>query len=347
MNRILVRAPNWIGDQILAYPFFQLLRARYPNAWITVVCTEWVKDIQFKGFVDEVRILPRNRSEGFISAARNLLRFSAELKRAGPWDLGITLPNSFGSALLLRLAGVKHRRGYAADGRSFLLTEAIPFSRGSGLHRSRAYVLLLAQEGLPDHEADEYWEKGPERHFDPHLHWPEAEAIEPPREPYFVIAPGSNADSRRWSVTEFESFTEIMLSRYQLKAIVVGGRAEKELAKELLRRGVSVEDYTARGWVAAHWKLFRGASFTICNDSGLAHVASLCGSKVQIVWGAGDPERTLPIGPGLVRVVTNPVPCWPCERNECLFKDSRVNQCLRGITGEKVFEEVEHGFLIG
>jgi heptosyltransferase-2 len=347
MSRILVRAPNWIGDQILAYPFFQHLRARYPDSWITVVCTEWVRDIQFKGLVDEVRILPRTREDSFWKSARNLLRFSAEIKSAGPWDLGISLPNSFGSALFLKLAGARRRRGYAADGRSFLLNEVVPFGRGSDLHRSRAYLNLLTPEGLPSFGADEYWTKGPERDFDPYLHWPEIDPIEPPFEPYFVVAPGSNAESRRWSINHFETFIETMGSRYKMKAVVVGGRAEKELAKELLRRGVLIEDYTARGWVAAHWKLFRGASFTICNDSGLAHVAALCGSRVQIVWGAGDPARTLPIGPGPVRMKTNPVSCWPCERNQCRFQDSRLNQCLQGITGDVLFEEVENGFLNG
>ena len=30
-QKILIRAPNWIGDQILAYPCFQYLRAGYPS----------------------------------------------------------------------------------------------------------------------------------------------------------------------------------------------------------------------------------------------------------------------------------------------------------------------------
>ncbi len=347
MTRILVRTPNWIGDQILAYPFFQNLRMKYPDAWITVVCTEWVKDLQFKGFIDEVRILPKTREDDFWTAAKNLFRFSATIKASGPWDLGISLPNSFGSALFLRLAGAKRRRGYAADGRGFLLNEAVPFPRGPDVHRSRAYLDLLSPEGLPPYSAEEYWTKGPENDFDPYLHWPEAEAIEPPFDPYFVVAPGSNAESRRWSIQHFETFIEGMVARYRMKAVVVGGRVEKALAKELIRRGVPIEDYTGRGWVSAHWKLFRGATFTLCNDSGLAHVAALCGSRVQIVWGAGDPARTLPIGPGPVRLKSNPVSCWPCERNQCRFQDSRLNQCLQGITGEAVFQEVEHGFLMG
>jgi len=347
MKRILVRTPNWIGDQVLAYPFFKHLREQFPSAWIAAVCTEWVEDVQFKGLVDEVRVVPRLRSDSFYEAGRKLIRFSRSLKDSGPWDLGITLPNSFGSALLLKLAGAKVRRGYAADARSFLLNEVIPYDPSGVLHRSQAYLNLLTPQGLPGHRAEEYWSQGLERDFDPYLNWAEYPPVEPPFEPYFVVAPGSNAESRRWSLNQFSDFIELMVEQHRLKPVVVGGRAEKEIASELLRRGVPILDFTALGKVASLWKLFRGASFTLSNDSGLAHVASLSGSRVQLVWGAGDPRRTLPIGPGPVRVKSNPVPCWPCERNQCRFEDIRMNQCLQGISAEKIYEEVQSGFLMG
>ena len=58
-QKILVRAPNWIGDQILAYPCFHYLRAGYPTAQITVVCQPWVASVQFRHLVDEVYVLPQ------------------------------------------------------------------------------------------------------------------------------------------------------------------------------------------------------------------------------------------------------------------------------------------------
>ena len=346
MKRILVRAPNWIGDQILAYPFYRQLRARYPSAWIGVVCTDWVQDIQFRGFVDEVLVLPKSRGDSGLTSFFKLRKFSRDLLKRGPWDLGITLPNSFGSALLLKWAKVKARRGYAADARSFLLTEALPLERTPTLHRSQAYLNLLAPEGLPPFLAMDYWTEGEENDFDPHKHWPEVIPMEPPFEPYFVVAPGSNAESRKWNVQKFSSFIKTMTEKYLLKGVIVGGGAEAAIAARFLREGLPVLDYTGKGSVASHWKLFRGASFTLSNDSGLAHVAALCGSRVQIIWGAGDPRRTRPIGPGAVQVRSNPVECWPCERNVCSFEGNRHNQCLMGITPEKIREEIEHGFLM-
>jgi heptosyltransferase-2 len=344
MKRILVRAPNWIGDQVLAYPFYRMLRAHYPDAWIAVICTEWVKDIQFRGFVDEVLVLPRKKTDSFLKTAIGLFRYSKSIKAKGPWDLGISLPNSFGAALILKLAGAKKRRGYVADARTLLLNEPMAFDPSASIHRAQAYLNLLAREGLPAFEGQDYWQASGEAEFDPYRHWPEIEPIEPPHEPYFVIAPGSNADSRRWATEQFAEFIERMSARHPMKCVVVGGRAEKEIAAHLFRERISVEDYTGRGWVAAHWKLFKNANFTLSNDSGLAHVASLCGSKVQVVWGAGDLRRTQPTGPGPVQVKINPVDCWPCEWNQCKFQGVRKNQCLNGIHPITILEEVENGF---
>ncbi len=344
MKRILLRSPNWIGDQVLAYPFYRFLRRAYPQAWIGSVCTEWVRDIQFKGLIDEVFVLPKKKGDSVYRSFQTIRDFSKRVKQSGPWDLGISLPNSFSSALLLYWAGAKERRGYHTDARGMLLTQKMPWVPGSGVHRAQAYLNLLEPEGGTRFPAVDYWNHSGETSFDPITFWPDMIPIEPPRDNYFLLAPGATADSRRWSVEQFSELIEKIQERTDFRAIVIGGNAEREIAKKFLERGLRVDDYTGKGWVAAHWKLFRQAQFTVCNESGLAHVAALCGSNVQIICGAADPKRTKPIGPGKVQVTINPVECWPCERNVCQFVDERKNQCLVGITASRVLEEIERGF---
>jgi heptosyltransferase-2 len=336
MKRILVRSPNWIGDQVMAYPFFTELRRRYPDAWIASICTEWVKDIQFKGLVDEVFVLPKKRGDSFFRSLKIIFNFSKMIKSKGPWDFGVTLPNSFGAAMVLYLSGATKRRGYNTDARGFLLNEKLTWNATHEVHRAQAYLNLLSPEGTTEVGVPD---------FDPIHSWPGSDPIEPPSGTYFIVAPGATADSRRWSTEKFAELIKLVTEKYAYKAVIVGGNAEKEIATELFRKGISIEDYTGRGWVAAHWKLFKNAKFTVCNESGLAHVAALCGSKVQIICGAADPRRTRPIGPGKVQVKVNPVECWPCEKNNCIFEDDRRNQCLKGISAEEIFREVEFGLL--
>jgi len=340
MKRILVRAPNWIGDQVMAYSFFAQLRSNHPQAWIGVVCTEWVKDIQFRGYIDEVFVLPKTGKKSLYNSFQSILRIAKELREKGPWDLGYLLPNSFGSALLFYLSDVIEIKGYQTDMRGYFLTEKITWNPDPSIHRADTYLNLLPREGLNFKSAKEYFKK-----FDPLKHWPEVIPLDVPRDRYVVIAPGATADSRRWSVENFSELIQKIHAQSGFKAVIVGGPAEKQIAEEFKKRDLPVIDYTAKGSVSSLWKVFQNAQYIVCNESGLAHVASLCGAKVQIVCGAADPKRTKPVGPGLVQVITNPsVACWPCEKNVCQFSDQRKNQCHEGIRPSQVIEKIEGGF---
>src|SRR5690606_4799450 len=137
--------------------------------------------------------------------------------------------------------------------------------------------------------------------FDAPVAWPVAqdESITPPSGPYWVMAPGATAESRRWPEKYFLALARTIATQTGWTGVIVGGPKEAPLAELLCAEGdAKLVDYTARGPVSALFPVFRGARFTVSNESGLAHVAALCGSPVQIVCGAADPRRTRPLGPG-------------------------------------------------
>ncbi len=351
---ILVRAPNWIGDQVLAFPFFHFLRRAYPKARIGVSCAPWVDSVQFRDLVDEVYPLPRRIGQGWRSRLEQLEEAARLLRARGPWDLAICLPNSFSSAYVLWRAGARRRRGYATEARGPLLNERVAWNPDPSIHRAEAYLRLLPEGARPARPVSEFWGVPPEdplddpipgelERFDGERSWPVAAAdrLTPPVGEYWVLAPGATADSRRWPTERFVALARRIAAETGLRGLVVGGPKEAVLAEELCADPAArLEDWTARGPVAALFPVFRGARFTVTNESGLAHVAALCGSPVQIVCGAADPRRTRPLGPGPVRVAINPVECWPCERNTCALPVGRQFQCLTGISPETVWEEV-------
>lgn len=354
---ILVRAPNWIGDQVLAFPFYHYLRKAYPRARITSVCVPWVADLQFRGLVDETIVLEKPRyGSGFVERFKLLDRQAKDLGGRRNWDLGISLPNSFSSAWLLRRAGAGIRRGYGADGRGILLTESVrlPDERFGVRHRAQAYIDLLPVEARPKREVHDFWDQMPENEldepipgemseFDADRHWP-GERLAPPKGYYWILAPGATAESRRWPVDYFINLAKSIAQATNLTGVVVGGPKEAPIADRLCRdEELRLVDYTARGPVTSLVELFRGAEFTVTNESGLAHVASFCGSFTQIICGAADPRRTKPTGPGLTQVSLNSVECWPCERNTCGQAPERKIQCLTGIKPETVWEEIRRG----
>lgn len=354
-TKILVRAPNWIGDQCLAYPFYHYLRAAHPKARITVACLPWVESVQFRNLVDEVHVLPRPDRPAFRARLEAVELAARELRERGPWDVGYCLPNSLSSAWMMYRSGARERRGYSADGRGILLKPGLRWEGRSSVHRSEDYVGLLPEAAQPKRPVREFWGVPPENDLDPGVRgvierfdaqraWPGVEPIAPPAEPYWVLAPGSMAESRRWPPEAFAELARQILAERGWRGVIVGGPSETRVAMQLTEdRSLGLIDMTAQGSVTSNWKLFANAKFTVSNDSGLAHVAALCGSPVQIVWGAGDPKRTEPLGPGRVRVIFNPTECWPCERNTCSLPPGRTIECLRGIQPESVWKEILSG----
>ncbi len=355
MNRILIRCPNWIGDQVLAYPFYYFLRRAFPRSRIAAACVPWVSDLMFHDLVDEVIVLPRPRGPGIGARFRALEEGASRARALGPWDLGIALPNSISSAWFLRRSGAQRRRGYRSDVRSWLLNEGVAWNADPGRHRAQAYLDLLPPEATATRDAREFWAGLPEddldsgtpgelRAFDAVASWSGIRGPERPPGDYYVIAPGATAESRRWPEEYFVRLARMIADQKGWTGVIVGGASEAVLATRwAAEEELRLLDRTASCPVSGLHGLFSGAKFTVCNESGLAHVAALSGSFVQVVCGAADPRRTRPLGPGRVQVAVNPVDCWPCERNTCSQPIEAKIRCLRGISPETVWEEIQRG----
>ena len=253
-------------------------------------------------------------------------------------------------------AGARTRTGYRHEGRGLLLNDGRPLPEETfGIHhRAQAYLDLLPPDARPSRPAKEFWGviaeneldeaiPGELASFDADRYWP-AERLPRPKGHYWVLAPGATADSRRWPVEYFIQLARDVARQTNLTGIIVGGPKEAPLAERLCQfEELRLQDFTARGPIPALSDLFKHAAFTVTNESGLAHVASFCGSFTQIVCGAADPRRTKPLGPGLVQVSLNSVECWPCERNTCSQPVEKHIQCLKGIKPESVWEEIKRG----
>src|SRR5258707_1657226 len=135
-ERIVVRAPNWIGDVVLSLAALRDLRRNFPRARIEVLARPWVADLY--------RAVAEVDAVGLAQG----VRVDADALRGG-FDTGVLLPNSFGSALSLWLARVPERWGYATDGRRPLLTRAprVP-ERVRGRSQVYYYRAMLAGAGL-------------------------------------------------------------------------------------------------------------------------------------------------------------------------------------------------------
>ncbi|MCE7897431.1 MAG: lipopolysaccharide heptosyltransferase II, partial [Gammaproteobacteria bacterium PRO8] len=125
-ERILVVGPAWVGDMVMAQSLFRLLRQRDPDARIDVVGPPWSVPLAAR--------MPELREGIALDVAHGQLalgsrrRLGLELRARGH-DRAIVLPRSLKAALLPWFARIPVRTGFAAEGRSWLLTDSRPLDR--------------------------------------------------------------------------------------------------------------------------------------------------------------------------------------------------------------------------
>jgi heptosyltransferase-2 len=179
--KILVRAPNWLGDAVMSTPFLKRLAAKHPGALIDVLAKPSVAGV-FNGMPGLRRVIRMNTPE----AAPAALKIES-------YETSYILPTSFSSAWKMFRAGIPRRIGYAAEFRSFALTEALPLEER--YHYVRRYLGLIGEEGRDVTPEDFYFPTE-----DPPFVLPEG--------PVFAIAPGSRAPARRWFPERFAAVVD-------------------------------------------------------------------------------------------------------------------------------------------
>ena len=104
-QRVLVVAPNWLGDAVMALPAIRDVRRHFVGAHLTVAARPSVAMV-FRAVAGIDEIVPlRGKVEG--------------------GDVGILLPNSFRSAWILNAGPASAERwGYRSDFRGLLLTQS-------------------------------------------------------------------------------------------------------------------------------------------------------------------------------------------------------------------------------
>ncbi len=118
--KILVVAPSWVGDAVLAQPLFKRLRERHCELTLDVLAPPWT-------FALFARMPEINSSidSPFGHGELALKRRYALGRRltARHYDQAIVLPNSWKSALIPCFAGIPLRTGFVGEARWGLLND--------------------------------------------------------------------------------------------------------------------------------------------------------------------------------------------------------------------------------
>jgi heptosyltransferase II len=341
MTRVVVRAPNWLGDIVMAVPAIAAVRAAHPTAHLAVAAPAAFTDLcaAIPG-VDGVVPL---RGSGIRALGAHV-----DALKADAFDLAILLTNSFASALAASRAGIAERWGYRRDLRGRLLTRAVstqPGRKGSaatptGRHHSTYYLRLVASLGMPPVDAG----------IGPVVLRPPAAAVEravallaeagvEARTRLVGFAPGAAYGSaKRWP-PERVAAAIAGVAGHGARAMLVGAASDREMARAIQSAldpagRAAVVDLVGRTDLATLMAVLARCATVVANDSGAMHVASAVGRPVVAIFGPTDERATAPMGPHTL--VRHDVWCRPCLLRACPID----HRCLRRIDAADVVEAV-------
>jgi len=331
--KILVRATNWVGDAIMALPALRALRGRFPEAQISVVARPYVADIyRDQDICDRLVAYDPRAAHAGLSGRERL----AEELRSQKFDLALLLQNAFDAAWLAWRAAVRERIGYARDGRSVLLTKAVPVPRLGDIpeHEQFYYLELLRRAGLVDNARGENFislnvKQEAKRQAGAQL------ASAGARAEALRIAVGAGASygsAKCWPPERFAYVADRLAAEFDADVILFGTAAETQMTAAIASamKCPSI-DLAGKTSIADLPPLLSQCHLFIGNDSGAMHVAAAVGLPVVAVFGPTDPGGTAPVTPRCTIVQEKPY-CSPCFLRRC----PTDHRCMTRVTPDAV-----------
>jgi heptosyltransferase-2 len=319
-SRIVVRGPNFVGDSVLALPFYQSLRNHFTDSSITLIATPASAELSksFECF-DVIWPLP-DRSSAEVWAM-------AQKVKSSDFSLSISLPSSVSAAMLFFLARVPTRIGWAETLAAPFYTDSLAWKgRASGAHKSDLYLelleLLVVRGTLPKIPATPM-------------------APTTTESDYLVFAPTASIELREWP----HSIACIALLRKkypQLRIKVLGSGGEERWTPLLASLSDDkVENLIGKTTLAQAVEVCKNARAVVSMDSGMAHLSgTLAQAPTVVVFGPGDPAYIAPRGSRIYQVRRQGLLCSPCEKAVCQAPYG-YQVCLKELPAESVIEAVE------
>ncbi len=331
-KKILVRAPNWVGDGVMATPALAALRSHFPKAEITLLAKPAVSALlMHHPTIDRIRIF---EDPGIHSGFIGFFRLVASLRRER-YDMAFLIQNAIKAALIATFSGIPERLGYDTDGRGFLLTRALP-RKTAPQHQREAFSQLVSLLNIPIPKCSPYLVLTEEEVDTAQTR---LASLGISREDFVVgVCPGTATGSaKRWIPERFAAVADQLVKKFRAKVLILGGPKDRSVS-EMVLHGMKEKAVMLAGEASLRemMALISLCRLCISNDSGPTHIAAAFGVPYVTIFGATLPEASFP-GRASGRAIYHPVNCSPCSFSVCPVN----HHCMTGVSVDEVFYAAE------
>jgi heptosyltransferase-2 len=337
--KVLVVAPNWIGDAVMSLSLIQALyqdnTLRFADGKpceIHVLAPPVTAPVYlFSHAVRAVQVEPFSHGKLQWGLRRQV---GASLAARG-FDMAVVLPNSLKSALVPWFAGIPKRVGFSGELRSPLLTHPLPKPSKKA---KPPMIQWYGQLGAYSADLLEF----PVLNVEAGLRT--AACTEFDVLPGFLaVAPGAEfGPAKRWPAGHFaEVATEFLLRNPLQMLVLFGGGKDAVFCGEIVSQlpldlQARTRNLAGKTSLAQAVALMSAASQLLTNDSGLMHVAAALNVQVHAVFGSSSPHHTPPLS-SKAKVYYLSLECSPCFQRECPLGHTN---CLKKLDPKMVVEQL-------
>lgn len=328
--KILVVAPSWIGDTILAQPLFRLLHAQHPGLELDVLAPPWTLPLLKRmREVSSAVLNPFGHGELSLLARRALGRSLA----ARQYGQAVVLPNTFKSALAPFFARVPLRTGYRGEMRWGVLNDVRRLDEAALPQLAQRYAALAFPPGSP-----------PPQNLAP----PRLDIVDDARratlEKFGIAAdavavalcPGAEyGPAKRWPVEYYGELARALAAR-GTDVWLVGSHKDAAVGEEIVLAaggaGTRCRNFCGSTSLGEAVDLLASARAVVSNDSGLMHVAAALGTPLVALYGSSSPAYTPPLS-AAATILKLDLPCSPCFQRVCPLGHFK---CMKDIGPDRV-----------
>ena len=330
MNRVLVVLPNWYGETLFATPFLRALRQQCPDAFIATLGWPSCREVLLHHpAVNECLDYDERGAHRSLAGKWRVIR----VLRARRFDTAFLLRKSLSRSLLLLLAGIPVRVGFANAKSGWALTHRVAPSR-TVWHKASTYLPLLEAVGVSAVPAPyDYVVNEAERQQARQ----QLAAAPHDGRPLVILHPGANWLHKRWAPERFAALGDRLSIAQRAHVVITGGPDDTALADSIIRQmrqpATVLAGRTTLRQLAA---CLEQASLVVSNDTGIMHLAAALRRPVVALYGPTSPQLTGPLGDPQRTMVLHHPEC--CPRIPCYSPDHPPHPGMEAISVDEAYD---------